>query len=119
MANYQQLFESAPDAYLVLSPNEDFTIIGVNDAFLGITMTERANIIGQPLFTIFPQNPDDVKSHSIKVLRQSLEDAIGTKERQILQLHRYDIRRSKSMGGDFEKRHWRICNVPVVSAAGK
>jgi PAS domain S-box-containing protein len=119
MPDYQHLFESAPDAYLVLKPDNDFTIIGVNDAFLDVTMTERADIVGQPLFTIFPQNPNDLRSQSVEVLRRSLQAAVSSREKQTLALHRYDIRRSRSQGGGFERRHWRINNVPVTSISGQ
>jgi len=42
--DYQTLFPSAPDLYLVLSP--DLTILTASDAYLRATMTDRETIVG-------------------------------------------------------------------------
>ena len=119
MTDFQHLFESAPDAYLVVRPNDDFTIVGVNEAFLTMTSTERAEILGQPLFKVFPQNPGDPTNQCLLLVRDSLRAAITTGKRQDIALHRYDIRSSKARGGKFERRHWRLANAPIFSAAGE
>jgi PAS domain-containing protein len=55
--DFQALFESGPGLNLVLDP--DLTIVGASDAYLSATMTKRSEIVGRPLFDVFPDNPDD------------------------------------------------------------
>jgi hypothetical protein len=42
---------------LVLDPG--LTIVGVTQAYLDATMTQRELIVGRGLFDVFPDNPDD------------------------------------------------------------
>lgn len=54
------MFESAPDAYLLLLPDAPrFTIVAANESRLRATLTRREDIIGRGLFEVFPDNPDD------------------------------------------------------------
>src|SRR5690242_8147720 len=52
--DYQAIFDAAPGNYLLLSP--DLTIVGVNQCYLSATKTVREEIVGRPLFEIFPDN---------------------------------------------------------------
>jgi PAS domain-containing protein len=55
--DFQVLFESAPNLYLVLTP--DLNIVAVSDSYLRATMTKREEILGRGIFEVFPDNPDD------------------------------------------------------------
>lgn len=50
--DFQLLFQSTPDLYLVLSP--DFKIVAVGDAYLHATLTERGKILDRGIFGVFP-----------------------------------------------------------------
>jgi len=54
VADFRLLFESAPGCFLVLAL--DLTIVAVSDAYLRATMTRRGDILGRPLFDVFPDN---------------------------------------------------------------
>src|SRR5579871_6986839 len=69
--DFRTLFESAPGAYLVLTP--DLRIVAVTDAYLRATMTEREKIVGRSLFEVFPDNPDEVGATGVQNLKASLE----------------------------------------------
>ena len=116
MEAFQAIFESSPDAYLILRADADFTIEAVNDAYLRATMTTREAIIGRPIFEIFPDNPDTPEALSVDTLRKSLETAVATGQRHEIPPLRYDIPRAPHQGGGFERRHWRACNIPVLDA---
>ena len=62
--DFQALFESAPDLYLVLDP--ELTIVAVSDAYLRATMTTRDGILGRHLFEVFPDNPEDPEATGIR-----------------------------------------------------
>jgi signal transduction histidine kinase len=114
--DFKLLFESAPGLFLILRPDPEFTILGASDAYLRATLTERERIVGQGLFAVFPDNPDDPHATGTSNLRASLERVLTTKAADTMAVQRYDIRRPNSEGGDFEERFWSPVNSPVLSA---
>src|SRR5689334_8078428 len=105
---FQNLFESAPGLYLVLSP--DLLIVAVSNAYLSATMTNREVIIGRHLFDVFPDNPDDPSATGVNNLRHSLETVLLTGKPHKMDLQKYDIRNET---GGFEERYWSPVNTPV------
>jgi signal transduction histidine kinase len=115
--DYRALFHATPAAFLVVRP-PDFTIIGVNDAYLRATMTERQSIVGRRLFDVFPDNPDDPNATGVRNLRASLERVVAHRRPDRMALQKYDIQRPASEGGGFEIRWWSPVNTPVLDASG-
>ena len=70
----QHIFESLPDLYLILDPQ--LQILAVSDAYLKATMVTRADILGQNVFEIFPQNSEDLFSNSLINVKSSLRCTI-------------------------------------------
>ncbi len=114
--DFRALFESAPGLYLVLTP--DFTIVAVSESYLRATMTRREDILGRPLFEIFPDNPADPAATGVANLRASLERVLAHRQPDAMAVQKYDIRRPDSEGGGFEVRHWSPVNSPVLAANG-
>lgn len=114
VSDFQLLFESSPDLYLVLSP--DLTIVAVSNAYLRATMTERDAIVGKYIFDVFPDNPDDASATGVSNLRASLERALSERVPDTMALQKYDIRRSEAEGGGFEERYWSPVNTPILGA---
>jgi signal transduction histidine kinase len=110
--DFRALFESSPLACLVLSP--DLTIVAVTERYLRDTMTTLDQIIGRPLFEVFPDNPDDADATGVSNLRASLEGVIRQRRADTMAVQKYDIRRPESDGGGFEMRYWSPVNTPVV-----
>ncbi|HEY9874008.1 MAG TPA: PAS domain-containing protein, partial [Candidatus Obscuribacterales bacterium] len=115
--DFQALFESAPASYLVLTP--DFTIVAVSDAYLSATMTQRQDILGRGLFEVFPDNPDEAIATGVSNLRSSLESVLENRASHMMAVQKYDIRRPKSEGGEFEERYWSPINTPVFGQDGQ
>ena len=115
--DFQHLFESAPGLYLVLTP--DLTIVAASDAYLTATLTKRGDILGQHLFEIFPDNPDDVTSTGTSNLRASLNRVLQQRTPDAMAAQKYDIRRPESDGGGFEERYWSPVNSPVFGKDGE
>ncbi len=107
--DFQILFESAPNLYLVLSP--DLKIISASNAYLKATFTKRNEIIGRRLFDVFPDNPDNPDANGMSNLHASLKMVMKTKEPHTMDIQKYDIRRPD---GVFEDKFWRPLNVPVM-----
>lgn len=119
MLDFEALFRAAPVAMLVLAPEADFSIVGATDEYLRATMTSRDEMVGQPLFTIFPDNPNDPTATGARNLRASLERVRSTRTADVMAVQRYDIPRRRSVVREFEERHWSPRNAPVLDARGE
>src|SRR5437660_1409735 len=111
MPDFQTLFESAPNLYLVLTP--DLKIVAVSETYLRATMTKREEILGRGIFEIFPDNPDDPIATGVRNLQTSLERVLQNKASDTMAVQKYDIRKPESEGGGFEERYWSPVNLPV------
>ena len=78
-ANFWAVFDSAPDAYLLLAPDPlRFTMVAANEARLRVTMTRSEDVVGRPLFEVLPYNPGDPSATGARNLRTSLDVALRT-----------------------------------------
>ena len=109
--DFQVLFESAPNLYLVLTP--DLNIVAVSDSYLRATMTKREEILGRGIFEVFPDNPDDPIATGVRNLKTSLHRVLQDKVADTMAVQKYDIRKPESEGGGFEERYWSPVNSPV------
>ena len=102
--------------YLGLTP--DLRIAAVTDAYLRATMTRREDILGRPLFEVFPDNPNDPEATGVRNLSASLARVLRERVADTMPLQKYDIRRPESDGGGFEERYWSPVNSPVLGPNG-
>lgn len=98
-------------------PDGDFTIVAATEDYLRDTLTTRENIVGRPVFEVFPDNPDASESHSTRLLAESFRRVIATKSVDTMAPLRYDI--PKPDGSGFEQRYWRPVNKPALSPDGE
>ena len=80
--DYQRLFEATPTPYLIL--DQQLRIVAVNDSYLNATMTEREQIIGRPIFDVFPGNLADPKATGVRNLTASLHTVLRTREPDVM-----------------------------------
>jgi len=111
--DYRAVFESVPANYLLL--DADLTIVAVSDAYLAATMTRRDALAGRPLFTAFPDNPDDPGADGVRNLRASLQRVLAHRRPDRMPLQKYDIARPD---GVFEERWWSPLNTPILAPDG-
>ena len=114
--DFRQLFESVPALYCVLSP--DLTIVAVTDEYVRAAMRPRDQMIGRPLFDVFPDNPADPHD-GVKNLRTSLEKVIRDRVVDTMPILRYDVRTPDSEGGEFTTMFWRPVNTPLFDDDGE
>ncbi|NUR38511.1 MAG: response regulator [Streptomyces sp.] len=112
--DFRRLFDAALSPLLILTP--DFTIVEVNRAYLTATRTERS-IVGQRIFEVFPDNPDDPSADGVANLRRSLETVVATGRTDTMALQRYDIPTGEE--GGFDEKYWSPVNTPVLDADGR
>jgi PAS domain S-box-containing protein len=115
--DFRLLFEATPAPYLVLRPNQVFTIVAVNNAYLAATGTQRERILGRGLFEVFPDNPDDPAVTGVADLRASLDRVMRDGVPDVMGVQKYDI--PQGSDGGFEVRYWSPVNSPVRDAEGR
>jgi PAS domain S-box-containing protein len=114
--DFRLLFESAPGIYLVLTP--DLHIVAVTDTYLSATKTVREQILGRPLFDVFPDNPNDPRANGVQNLSASLQRALANRTPDSMPIQKYDIPRPEADGGGFEERYWSPTNTPILDKEG-
>ncbi|MDR3414886.1 MAG: ATP-binding protein [Nevskia sp.] len=115
-ADFRSIFEAAPHPYLLLHTDPVFTIAAVNDLYLSVTGTSRHDIVGRPLFEVFPDNPEEPVVRGPGDLRASLARVLHQRVQDVMGVQKYDIPRRDAEG--FEERYWSPVNTPVIGADG-
>jgi PAS domain S-box-containing protein len=110
--NFEALFSASPNPYVLLDLS--LTIVGMNDAYLQVTMRKREDLIGRNMFDAFPSDPD---SASYRQLRGSLDKVIREKAADHLPLIEYAIPLPNGQG--FEERYWSATHTPLFNHSGE
>lgn len=110
----RQLFDQSPVPAIVISP--EFRVIAANEAYVRVSMTERANLIGRSVFEVFPDNPNDPEANGERLLRASLDQVAASLASDTMAAQRYDIRQP---GGGYAEKHWTLTNSAVLGAIGE
>ncbi|WP_119154084.1 ATP-binding protein [Caldimonas tepidiphila] len=118
LSAYETLFRRSSVGGYLLSPNPDFIILDVNDAFLAATARTRAELLGRPLFDAFSASPSD--DSGVVALRTSLLKVLSSREADALPVQRYPIKVRTADGEErFEERFWSAVNSPILHADGQ
>lgn len=110
------LFAATPSPYLVLGP--DLMIVEVNRAYAEATGRTREDLVGQHIFQVFPDNPDDPDADGVWNLNASLHRVLATRRGDTMALQKYDIP-VPHRPGVFEERWWSPVNTPVLGPDGR
>lgn len=114
--DFAAIFDSLPGCYLILSPEApDFIIQDVNQAYASVARRGK-EIIGRPLFDVFPDNPADPAASGVKNLTASLMTVLTTGKPDVMAIQRYDTREPGS--ATFDVRYWKPVNIPVFKEDG-
>jgi PAS domain S-box-containing protein len=107
--DFEALFARSPNPYVVL--DSTLSLVWMNDAYLRVTMRDRAGLIGQNMFAAFPSDPE---SDSRRLLQRSFDQVLSTREPDEIALIRYDIRKPD---GSMDVRYWSATNTPILDDA--
>lgn len=107
--------ETAPNMYLVLSP--DLFILTASDLYLEATKTTREAIRGKHIFDAFPDNPDLPDADGVQNINTSLQTVLKTKKPDRMPIQRYDVP-DIDVPGKFIQRYWDPSHTPVLDADG-
>jgi len=113
--DYQQLFHSLPENFLLIAPNAEATILDNTDSHAAASLKARDKVVGQPFFTAYPatnQREGDIIAESHEHVRQH-------KETHVMPLIRYDLERPAEQGGGYEERYWQATHYPMLDGQGE
>jgi PAS domain S-box-containing protein len=115
---YKDVFYNSIAPMLIVGTDAPhYTMLDVNNAYLFATHTRREDIIGQPVFGVFPANPGDSMSKNVERTIFSFEQAIKTKVTHTMYNYRYDIPIPGS--NEFEEHYWTTSNTPVLNESNE
>ncbi len=117
MSDIFKIFEVLPDQYLILSP--DLIILTANKAYEKSSGKSREEIQGKHIFTVFPENPDNLEANSLSPLRDSLQKVLLSRKPHTTAQLRYDLPRPQVQGGGMETKYWQVINTPVFNEQGE
>ncbi|PVY44097.1 PAS domain-containing protein [Pontibacter virosus] len=109
----ETIFRSLTGLYLVLTP--ELVIVEATDTLLRHTHLKRDEIMGQNVFQIFPNNPDNPQVDSESLVLHSLQSALTHKTPYNTEILRYDIPTENG----FEERYWNATSIPILDESGE
>ena len=112
----RKILKAMPFSFLLIRPDEKFTILEASDDYLDATLTNRASLIGTGMFESFPDHPTNDQSRNVASLYASFEEVIQTKKPHSMEVTRYDVPHPTKP--EFEVKYWLPTNLPVVDSAG-
>ncbi|MCW2666534.1 MAG: domain S-box-containing protein [Frankiales bacterium] len=113
--DFARLFAALPSAYVVLDPA--LVIVAVNDTYLLSTGRTREDLIGRPLFEVFPPTPEALDEHGRLPVQLTLERVRDTGVTEATPVLRHDVLDPAT--GEMVERHWLLAAVPVLDDEGR
>jgi serine phosphatase RsbU (regulator of sigma subunit) len=114
--DYAAVFDAFPGMAALLTP--DLVYADANEEFLRLSGRTREQLIGQYLFDVFPDNPNDPAANGMRNLAASLHRVMATGERDTMALQRYDVQ-YVDRPGVWDERYWSPVNAPVLGEDGR
>ncbi|HVW96562.1 MAG TPA: PAS domain-containing protein [Mucilaginibacter sp.] len=104
------IFKSLPAPVMILLPDAPvFTIVDVNDAYLGLNEFTREECIGKGLFGITYSG----KNYEMPGWAESLEKVVTKKKPDKLSLRKYEV--SLPDHAEDTSRYWEIDHIPILN----
>jgi signal transduction histidine kinase len=113
--DFERVFRSAPDPYLLISP--DLTMLSASDSFLKVATRSYEHIAGKYIFETFPQNPNDTNGTGVANVRNAIETVFATGKMHSMPEQKYDV---QMPGTDkFAVKYWLPTHHPVLDNDGR
>ena len=115
--DFQRLFETSPNAYMLL--DRELRYVTANPSYLRLTSSRLEDLVGRPLFDVFPHDPRDPNNESARRLRASLERVLATRAPDVIALIPYHVPRSDAPEHAREVRYWSATHTPILDDDGE
>jgi PAS domain-containing protein len=108
-------YAASPKLASLIDPAPGLVFVEVNATYSAATGVPHDQIVGQSLFSRFPENPDDPNADGLHNFYMSLRKVVETGRPDTMALLRYDI---QDPDGGFRERYWRPTTSPLTDDAG-
>jgi PAS domain S-box-containing protein len=115
--DFEQLFQQSPNPYMVL--DRELRFVAANAAYLRVTAATLEDLLGRPVFEVFPNDPDNPNNESVQLLRRSFERTLRTGQVDVLALIRYRVPQRTERGIELTDRYWSATHTPILDDAGQ
>jgi PAS domain S-box-containing protein len=113
--DFRIVFESSPNAYMLL--DRELRYVDANHAYLELTASNREQLIGRCIFDLFPHDPADPNNTNARLLRDSFERVLRTRQQDVIAYISYRV--AKVPDGELEDRVWSATNTPLLGPDGE
>jgi PAS domain S-box-containing protein len=109
--DHEQLFQSLAAAYIIYGVDDPhFTILEENQAHAAIAMVNRDEVIGKPVFDVFPDLSEEYKKTGVSEFMESIRKVIRTKKIDIMSNLKYDLANKQ---GNYTQKVWNLIHYPI------
>ncbi|MDO7887072.1 PAS domain-containing protein [Hymenobacter cheonanensis] len=113
--DYQNVFRSLPENFLLIAPNPEATILDNTDSHVAVSLKSREAAVGKPFFEAYPATSESGAAQ----IRESHEHVRRYLEPHTMPLIRYDLARPEEQGGGLEEFYWQATHYPIIDAQGQ
>ncbi len=117
--DFGAVFNALPDAYLLLSADGEFTVLGASEVQLRVTRGRREEVIGKRLFDLLPSDPENPHAEGVRNLRASLEMVLATGKQHTLPIAQSYLISNIEKPDVVEERHGVLINTPTIGPDGR
>ena len=110
------IIRALPFVIVLVRPDAEFTIVEASEQYLQAGFVKRENLVGRPIFEVFPDNPADPSVNGIERLRNSFNAVMHTRMVHVMDVMRYDVQIPGKP--DFLPKYWLATNIPVLDGQG-
>lgn len=113
---FDKTYADSPKLAAVIDPEPGLTIMNVNETYLRSSGRARGEVVGQPLFLAFPDNPDNPMADGVSHLYASLRKVAESGRPDAMGEQRYDVADGH---GHYAERWWRPVNSALNDDHGR
>ena len=117
MVEYETLFRSSPNPYMVVGT--DLRYLAANEAYASLLSTSADALVGRYLFELFPGEVGAAGESQSDRVRRSILRAFETGRPDVLALVPYAIERETPAGRVVEERFWSATHTPLFTREGR
>jgi len=110
------IFKASPLPMVVLAPDANFTIVGINQSLLNLIRQNEKEVVGKSIFDFFPDTHCDKKS-GLADLRSSLEKVLSSGKPVKMPVQKFDP--SPKEGHQPDRRYFQVENIPLFRENGE
>jgi hypothetical protein len=115
IAWFRAEYAASPKLASLFDPAPGLLFVEVNETYSLATSVPHDEIVGQSLFSRFPENPSDPAADGLHNIYTSFRKVAETGRPDAMALLRYDV---QDPDGSFRERYWRSTTTPLTDEGG-